>query len=137
MAGDDKGDPSLRRAARALVRKAEEAAKPSTWTRDLAPLADAEPQEVSPADVAAVTAITARLQLGVTKPKHDTAVTTMLDGLAQTSPRKYEPALTVLGKLLGAEAGKPPGNGRCDSTRCWQDQLWLAIEAKATRSRRA
>ena len=36
QAGDDKGDPRLRRAARALVRKAEDAAKPGTWTRDLA-----------------------------------------------------------------------------------------------------
>jgi hypothetical protein len=81
--------------------------------------------------VAAVSAIAARLQSGVTKPKHDAAVTTMLDGLAQTSPGKYEPALTVLGKLLGAEAGKPSGNGRCDSTWCWQDRLWLAIEAKS------
>ena len=55
----------------------------------------------------------------------------MLDGLTQTSPARYEPALTVLGTLLGAEAGKPPGKGRCDSTWCWQDQFWLAIEAKS------
>lgn len=111
QAGDDRGDPTLRRTARALVRKAEEAAKPGTWTRELAPLPDAEPEELSPADVAAVTAIAGRLQSGVTKQKHDTAVTAMLDGLTQTSPEKYEPALTILGKLLGAEAGKPPGQG--------------------------
>ena len=131
QAGDDSGDPGLRRAARALVKKAEEAAKPGTWTRDLVPLPDAEPEELSPADMAAVTAIAARLQSGVTKPKHDAAVTAMLDGLAQTSPGKYEPALTALGRLLGAEAGKPAGKGRCDSAWCWQDQLWLAIEAKS------
>ena len=131
QAGDDKGDPGLRGAARALVRKAEEAARPGTWTRDLAPLPDAEPEELSPADVAAITAIAARLRSGVTNPKHAAAVTTMLDGLTQTSPADYEPALTVLGKLLGAEAGKPAGKGRCDSTWCWQDRLWLAIEAKS------
>lgn len=135
QAGADAGDPRLRRAARALVRKAEDAAKPGTWTRDLPPLPDAEPEEPSPADMAAVTAIAARLEPGaakpVTKPRHDGAVTAMLDGLAQTSAALYEPALTVLGGLLGAEAGKPPGKGRCDSTWCWQDQLWLAIEAKS------
>jgi hypothetical protein len=89
--------------------------------------------------MAAVAAIAARLQPGVTKPvtkpKHDEAVTAMLDGLAQTSKGLYEPALTVLGGLLGAEAGKPPGKGRCDSTWCWQDQLWLAIEAKSEEKR--
>jgi hypothetical protein len=54
----------------------------------------------------------------VTKPRHDGAVTAMLDGLAQTSTALYEPALTVLGGLLGAEAAKPAGKGRCDSTWC-------------------
>lgn len=81
--------------------------------------------------MAAVTTIATRLQSGVTKPKHDAIIAAMFDGFTQTSPGKYEPALTVLGKLLGAEAGKPPGNGRCDSTWCWEDQLWLAIEAKS------
>jgi len=131
QAGDDRDDPSLRRTARGLVTKAERVAKPGTWTRDLAPLPDAEPADLSPADVAAVSAITARIQSGVTKPKHDAAVTAMLDGLTQTSAARYEAALTALGQLLGAEAGKPAGNGRCDSTWCWQDQLWLAIEAKS------
>jgi hypothetical protein len=36
--------------------------------------------------MAAVTAIAARFQSGVTKPKHDAAVTAMLDGLTQASP---------------------------------------------------
>ena len=55
----------------------------------------------------------------------------MLDGLTQTDPGRYEPALTTLGKLLGADAAKPAGKGRCDSAWCWQDALWLALEAKS------
>jgi hypothetical protein len=137
QAGDDKGNPSLRRTARALVRKAEEAAKPGTWTRDLAPLPDADPEELSPADVAAVTTIAARLQSGVTKPKHDTAVTAMLDGLTQTSPAQYEPALTVLGTLLGAEAGKPPGRAAATRHGAGRTSSGSRSKRKAMRSRRA
>lgn len=55
----------------------------------------------------------------------------MHGGLAQTDPSMYEPALTTLGCLLGADAVKPAGKGRCDSTWCWQNFLWLAIEAKS------
>ena len=136
QAGDDKGDLGLRRTARALVRKAEEAAKPGTWTRDLAPLPDADPEELSPADVAAVTAIAARLQAGVTKPKHDTAVTAMLDGLTQTSAAQYEPALTVLGALLGAEAGKPRAGAAATRHGAGRTSSGSRSKPKAMRGRR-
>ncbi len=55
----------------------------------------------------------------------------MLAGLNDTSPGKYEPALTQLGKFLGAEAFKPDGQGRCDSLWCWDNSLWIAVEAKS------
>lgn len=32
---------------------------------------------------------------------------------------------------MGADASKPPGTGRCDSTWCWGNELWLALEAKS------
>jgi hypothetical protein len=35
------------------------------------------------------------------------------------------------GALLGAEAGKPEGTGRCDSLWCWANYLWIALEAKS------
>jgi hypothetical protein len=68
---------------------------------------------------------------GIAKTKHDNNVTGMLAGLAQTDPAQYEPALTTLGTLLGADAAKPADHGRCDSTWCWQNHLWLAVEAKS------
>jgi hypothetical protein len=55
----------------------------------------------------------------------------MLDGLAQTDPSLYEPELSQLGKLLGAEAAKPAGQARCDSTWCFDNALWIALEAKS------
>jgi hypothetical protein len=131
QAGVDAGTPALRRTARALIGQAEQAAKPGTWTRDLAPLPDAGREQLTPADAAAVAVIAAKIEAGVNKSRHDKAVVTMEHGLAQTTPALYEPALSILGTLLGADAVKPPGKGRCDSAWSWQDCLWLAIEAKS------
>jgi hypothetical protein len=131
QAGDTAANPALRRTARTLVGQAEQAAKPGTWTRELAPLPDMDREQLSPADATAVMAIATRIEAGITKPKYDTTVATMHSGLAQTDPGKYEPALTTLGILLGANAAKPAGQGRCDSVWCWQNDLWLAIEAKS------
>ncbi|MFK5282224.1 hypothetical protein ACI3PL_21950, partial [Lacticaseibacillus paracasei] len=39
--------------------------------------------------------------------------------------------MTKLGTLVGAAAVKPAGDGRCDSTWCWDNELWLALEAKS------
>lgn len=130
QAADDAGDANGRRAARALVAKAEQAAKPGTWTRELAPLPGADPEPLSPADVAAVAAV-AGLTAVAAHGKHQTRVTRMLTGLAERRPGAYEPEVTVLGTLLGADSSKPPGKGRCDSTWCWSNHLWLAVEAKS------
>jgi hypothetical protein len=130
QAADDAGDAKGRVAARALIAQAEKAAKPGTWTRELAPLPDAEPEPLTPADVAAVAAV-AGLAAVAAHGKHRARVDRMLDGLAERRPGAYEPELTVLGTLLGADAAKPPGNGRCDSAWCWADHLWLAVEAKS------
>ena len=137
QAGEAAGAPALRTTARALIRQAEEAAKPSTWTRELPPLPDAEREQLTPADAASVAMIAGKIEAGIAKPMHDNAVAAMQDGLAQTDPGRYEPAVTTLGTLLGADAAKPGGNSRCDSAWCWQDCLWLAIEAKCDESRPA
>lgn len=131
QAGEAGGNPALRRTARKLIEQAEQAAKPGTWTRDLAPLPDMERERLTPADAAAAAAIAAKIGAGIRKPRYDKTVAAMHDGLAQTDPGKYEPALTALGTLLGADACKPAGKGRCDSVWCWQNVLWLAIEAKS------
>ncbi len=130
QAAADAGDSIGRASARALLDQAEKAAKPSTWTRELAPLPDAAPEGLGAADttaVAAVAALAATTAMGA----HEKKVAAMFDGLAETEPAKYEPGLTTLGRLLGADAQKPKGKGRCDSTWCWDEQLWLAVEAKS------
>ncbi|MDQ3342975.1 MAG: hypothetical protein M3524_05320, partial [Actinomycetota bacterium] len=91
----------------------------------------AKPEAPSPADTAAVAAVAAAVEAGISSGKHATRVAAMLTGLAQRTPGQYEPQLTALGTLLGADARKPPGKGRCDSTWCWDDHLWAAVEAKS------
>src|SRR6185312_911056 len=55
----------------------------------------------------------------------------MFAGLAQIDHKDYEPALTALGKFLGADAFKPTGDARTDSAWCWDDVLWVTLEAKS------
>ena len=130
-AGDAANDPGMRRTARALVAQADQAAKPGRWTHDLPPLPEGDRQQLDPHDSIAITATSARVEQGVSRGRHDMAVEAMLAGLSGTDPGRYEPALTQLGVLLGAEAHKPPGSGRCDSTWCWGNALWIAVEAKS------
>ena len=132
MAGVDSGNADMRRTARALVSQAEAAARPATWLREMAALPDTPESAVrTPSESAAVARIAAIVESGVARGKHDTRVQQMLAGLAQAKPSQYEPALTTLGGLLGAEAWKPDGQGRCDSVWCWENALWIAAEAKS------
>lgn len=130
-AAQQTGDTALATNARALVRQAEEAAKPAVWTRDLPPLPDAAAQPLDPHDAVANATVCRKIESGVRKGRHDSMVATMKAGLTQTDPNQFEPALTQLGKLLGADAAKPPGSGRCDSAWCWANALWVALEAKS------
>lgn len=50
--------------------------------------------------------------------KHDARVAETHAGLASVSHKTYEPALSTLGELLGAEAWKPDGDARADSVWC-------------------
>src|SRR4051812_32027484 len=55
----------------------------------------------------------------------------MVAHVGQTDAGAYERGLTTLGRFLGAEAFKPNGSGRCDSTWLWDTALWLTLEAKS------
>lgn len=131
QAAEDTADTAVRRTSRALITQAEKAAKPSNWTRELAPLPDAPREALPQEDVVAVRTIATKLAGGVAKGKHDTAVEQMITGLRQRKAGAYEPALSQLGGLLGAQAYKPEGKGRSDSAWCWENTLWIAIEAKS------
>ncbi|WP_329258764.1 hypothetical protein OG417_21365 [Actinoallomurus sp. NBC_01490] len=129
-AGRD-GDLGQLSTARGLVRQAEQTSKPSVWVRQMPPLPDTETAALPTHDDIAVAAVVARMSGGIARGRHDAAVAKMLDGLAQTDPPLYEPELSQLGKLLGAEAAKPTGQARCDSTWCFDNALWIALEAKS------
>ncbi|MEV7038319.1 DEAD/DEAH box helicase [Amycolatopsis sp. NPDC051061] len=131
QAADDSGDAATRRTSRALITQAEAAAKPGTWTRELASLPDAPREALPPEDAVAVRVIATKLAGGVAKGRHDKAVEQMVTGLAQRKAGAYEPALTQLGGLIGAESYKPDGKGRSDSVWCWGNTLWIAVEAKS------
>ena len=123
-------DPGAHSNAVKLINQAETTAE-GTWTREMPTLSTVASRALAPEDASAVTMIVSILSAGVNIGKHDRRVGEMVTGLGERDPRKYEPALTALGKLLGAEAWKPPGKGRCDSTWCWENHLWLAMEAKS------
>jgi hypothetical protein len=58
-------------------------------------------------------------------------VTEMKDNLSQREATRYEHGLVTLGKLLGAEAHKPPEEARADAVWRWSDEMWAAWEAKS------
>ena len=127
----DNGQTALRSAARDLIRQASEAARPTTWLRELPPLPDDEPEPLPPHDAWAVHNISERLVKGVNKGTLERAMALVLNGLATTDASQYEAALTELGRFLGSESYKPEGTGMCDSAWCWNELLWLALEAKS------
>ena len=82
-------------------------------------------------DTPAVRAIVGRIEGGVKRGAIEEQVKRMNSGLGDHTASQFEPGLTELGRLLGAEASKPAGQARCDSAWCWDERLWLAMEAKS------
>ena len=136
QAADELDDAAMHRSAKRLVEEAEKAAKPGTWTRELPPLPGFTREDFSAEDRFAISRIVRQLRRGVNKGKHERAAIVMEAGLESTSHTCYEPELTTLGEMLGAIASKPQGQGRCDSTWIWGDDLWAALEAKSEQSSR-
>lgn len=131
QAAEDSNSSPGRAAAQTLVRNAEQVMGLGSWVREMAPLPLMEVSPLSAADAVAVNAIAAQIEAGINQGKLLRRIGEMHAGLSERDPRKYEPALTQLGMLAGATAAKPPGKGRCDSTWCWSNELWLALEAKS------
>ena len=129
-AGSDQDTDDLVRVGRALVRNADAAAQPAQWVKEMRRLSDDMAVSVDPADEVAADAV-AHALLRTTRAKSRSKAERMMAGLSQQEASKYEPALTDLGSLLGAEASKPQGSGRCDSVWRWKNRLWIALEAKS------
>lgn len=115
--------------AHALIRQAEQTAE-GTWARYMPPLPAMEAPVLPAHDDQAVATATNLLEKG-TPGRLATRLSNMIGGLKETAASAYEPALTELGTFLGAEANKPSGTGRCDSTWCWGNHLWAVVEAKS------
>lgn len=115
--------------AHALVRQAEQTAE-GTWARYMPLLPAMEPPALPAHDDQAVATAVNFLEKGAPG-RLTTRLGNMVEGLKENAATAYEPALTELGIFLGAEAKKPSGTGRCDSTWCWGNHLWAVIEAKS------
>ncbi len=131
QAAEQINDAGGRAAAQRLVQRAEQVMGLGSWVRQMAPLPTMQRSALSAVDALAVNTVAAALDAGVNQGRIRRRMGEIHTGLAQRDPGKYEPALTELGKLVGATASKPPGAGRCDSTWCWGNELWLALEAKS------
>lgn len=66
------------------------------------------------------------------------AVMALLDSVKEDlrtqSPALYERGLVSLGKLVGATSAKPDGDARADALWRWDDELWIAWEAKSAQA---
>jgi hypothetical protein len=113
-----------------LLNEAHKAARGTTWLRETDAGAESTVEEDAD-DTPAVKEVTRRLEDSVKRATIDGAVERMRAGIAAVEHERSEAALTELGRLLGAEASKPEGQGRCDSAWCWDGRVWIAIEAKS------
>ncbi|HWF15822.1 MAG TPA: DEAD/DEAH box helicase [Acidimicrobiales bacterium] len=130
IAASQSGNAALSASAKELMRKAHAAAKGTSWLRELAP-PEVGDVPVDALDECAVVAAATHPARKMDTAKWINLCNEMTQGLASTEATKYEPALSTLGKLLGAEAFKPPEKGRADSVWIYGQHWWLTVEAKS------
>lgn len=126
---EDSGDTTLRSAADEYLRKAHASARGTTWLREMAPPVDASPSTTG-LDEVAVAAVAGHKHRRAPAARWSKICQDMLDGLNGPDSGPFEQALTTLGNLLGAEAFKPPGQGRADSAWIFGEYWWATLEAK-------
>lgn len=131
LAARETRDAALTRASEGLADQAVAAATPATWMRASMPLPGTPPRARSAADELAIDVLTDLVATSTNSAKHHAKISELREGLSAIDHKDYEPALSDLGLLLGAEASKPKGDGRADSTWSWGDHLWITLEAKS------
>lgn len=124
-------DETQRARARQLIREAAKAGNRGTWLKEMRDLPGVDEVEPAPMDVVAVNAIVARLRGQLSPKRVNEDLLMMREELGQDDASAYEHGLTILGSMLGAEASKPKGQGRCDSAWVWGVAMWMTIEAKS------
>jgi Type III restriction enzyme, res subunit/Helicase C-terminal domain len=125
------GNASLAKSADALADQAVRAATPATWMNAFLPFAGRAPSAETPSLLSAVERLTSFIDEVGSSAKLKQTFAEMFTGLSQIDHKGYERALTTLGQFIGADAFKPSGDGRTDSAWCWDDAVWLTLEAKS------
>jgi hypothetical protein len=131
VAGRVNGSEPDLKAAVGWAEQSVRAATPATWMREALPLPGAAQADPSPSDLVAVRTISKAVAETTNTGKHEARMAAIHAGLAAIAHEEYEPSLSELGLLLGAEAWKPDGDGRADSVWCWGNELWITLEAKS------
>ena len=129
-AGDVQGKTDYVLASDELLTKAHSVAKSASWLRELVPNRTFE-IEIEPLDNIAVRNISEHTYRNISAVKWAKLSQELLTDLSSTDPSRYEIALSSLGKLLGAEAFKPEGQGRADSVWIYDEEVWITLEAKS------
>ncbi len=123
-------DANASKIAVGLLDEARKASIGTTWLRETDAGAESTVEEDAD-DTPGVREIARRLEDSVKKATIEAALERMRKGIAAVEHEKTEPALTELGRLLGAEAFKPDGQGHSDSVWCWNGRVWIVVEAKS------
>ena len=132
LAAEQAERSDLRARGRELFKRAAQASKSITWFAALGRLSSAPP----PPDVVehsrVAEAVYDRLEeLGFVGPHFEQQISAFELNLASTAAKTFEPALSLLGRLLGWDACKPEGDARPDSVWVLGDQFAIAFEAKS------
>lgn len=131
MTAEENGNSLEKATSRQLLTEAAKQAGRSSWIDQMAQFPEMTAPALNRVDGIAVKKVTTLLDSGLNENKQRAKLAHMQANLAQQDANKFESALSILGQLLGAEAKKPAKHGRCDSTWCWDNELWLALEAKS------
>lgn len=130
-AGRSTKNAELSVSADAIAARAVAAAAPGTWMNSFLPFEGREPEGISAVQSVAVTNLSTLIGTHGTPDKLRSEFAAIFEGLSSIDHKAYEPALSKLGLLIGAEALKPRGDGRTDSAWCWDSKLWITLEAKS------
>lgn len=131
MLAHENGNPSTKSSARRLLRDSLELAGRGSWVHQMAQFPELSAPAMGRVDNIAISKTVAALQGNLKEGRRRRILDLICADLNESEPGKFEPALSSLGQMLGADASKPAMQGRCDSTWCWGDELWLALEAKS------
>lgn len=131
MAAEESGSPLTKSTSRHLLADASSMAGRCLWINQMAQFLELDAPTMSQADNIATKKVVALLEGNLKENKLQKELDRMISELSQQDASKFEAELSILGRMLGADASKPKQHGRCDSTWCWDNELWLALEAKS------